>query len=67
MGIIALLLSLIIWGFLFYVLWWGKGQIALGDPWDKGITLILVIAAVVVLFGLMLGRIAPFPFLLGLV
>ncbi len=65
MTIIALLLSLVIWGLIFYILYWGKAQMALGEPWDKVITVILVLAAVVIIIGLLMGNIAPFGFLTG--
>ena len=67
MSIVAILLSLVIWGFIFYLLWWAKDKLGLGDPWDKGIVFVLVVATVVVIIGLLTGSIAPFPFLTGLV
>lgn len=66
MGIIALLISLVIWGLIFYVLWWGLGKIALPDPFGKVVTVILVLAAIVVIVGLLMGNVAPFPFLSNL-
>lgn len=65
MGVIALLLSLVVWGVIFYVLWWGLGKIGLPEPFAKVITVVLVIAAIVVVIGLLMGSIAPFPFLAG--
>ncbi len=65
--ILALLLSLVIWGLVFWVLWWGLSKIALPEPFAKVATVVLVIAAVVVVFGLLFGSIPPFYFLTGLV
>lgn len=58
---IELLLTLIIWGVIFYVAWWGLGQIALAEPFNKVATVILVIATIYVLFGILTGSIGPFP------
>jgi len=60
MSIIALLISLIIWGLIFYVLWWALARIALPEPFNKVATVILVVAAVVILIGLLTGQVAPF-------
>lgn len=61
--LLAILFSLVIWGVIFYVLWWGLGVIALPEPFNKIGVVILVIATVYVLIGLLTGSIAPFPFL----
>ena len=62
---LTLLFSLVIWALIFYVLWWGLGQVAIGEPWNKIITVILVLATIYVLIGLLMGNIQPFPFLSG--
>lgn len=61
MDLLALLLTIAIWGIIFYVLWWGLGKIAPPEPFNKVATVILVIATVVVLIGILTGSIAPFP------
>ena len=61
--LLAILFSLVIWAVIFYVLWWGLGQIAIGEPWHKICVVILVLATVYVIIGLLMGSIAPFPFL----
>lgn len=63
MSLLTVLLTLVIWGLVFYVLWWGLSKIAIGDPWNKVATVVLVIATVVVLIGILTGSIEPFPFL----
>lgn len=62
-SILILLLTVIIWGFIFWLLWWGLGALALPEPFSKLGTLILVVAAIVVVIGILMGSIAPFPFL----
>lgn len=65
MSLLALLLTVIIWGLIFYVLWWGLSTVALPEPFAKIATVILVIAAIYVVFGILTGSIAPFPALSG--
>lgn len=65
-GIISLLLSLVIWGLIFWVLYWALGKVAVAEPFNKVATVILVIAAVVVVVGLLTGSVAPFPILSAL-
>jgi hypothetical protein len=62
---ISLLLSLVIWGVIFWVLWWGLGRIGLAEPFNKVAVVVLVVASIVVLIGLLTGQVAPFPFLLN--
>jgi hypothetical protein len=61
--IIALLLSLVIWGIIFWLLWWLLGVIALPEPFAKVAIVILALAAVSVIIGLLTGNITPFYFL----
>lgn len=60
---IALILTLIIWAVIFYVLWWALGAIALPEPFNKVLTVILVVACVLVLIGLLTGSVSTFPVL----
>lgn len=64
MTILALLLSIVIWGLVFWLLWWALGVIGLPEPFAKVATVILVIAAIIVILGLLTGQVAPFPFLI---
>lgn len=66
MSLLILLLSLIIWGLIFWVLWWGLGKLAIAEPFNKVATVVLVIASIIVIIGILTGSIAPFPFLLNL-
>ncbi len=61
MPLLALLLTIVIWGVIFWVLWWGLGEIAPAEPFYKIAKVVLVIATVIVLIGLLTGSIAPFP------
>ncbi len=63
MSILSLLFTLVIYGIIFYVLWWALGKIALPEPFNKIATVILVLATVIVLIGILTGSIHPFPFL----
>ncbi len=64
---ISLLVSVVIWGLVFWLLWWLLGQIGLPEPFNKVAIVILAIAAVVIILGLFMGTIAPFPFVASLV
>jgi uncharacterized membrane protein len=61
--IIALLFSLVIWALIFYIIWWGLGQIAIPEPFNKVVTVIVVLAVIIVIIGLLMGSIPPFAFL----
>ena len=66
MSIIALLISLVIWGIIFYVLWWGLGKIGLPEPFNEAAVFLLVLATIIVLVGLLMGSVPVFPFVRGL-
>jgi len=63
--ILSVLISLVIWGIIFYVLWWGLGKLGLPEPFNKVATVILVITTILVLIGILDGQVAPFGFLGG--
>lgn len=65
MGLLALLVTLIVWGIIFYVLWWALGAIALPEPFNKIVTVVLVLAVVYVLVGILTGNIHAFPVFSG--
>jgi formate-dependent nitrite reductase membrane component NrfD len=67
MSIIALLLSLVIWGVVFYVAFWAAAKLGLPEPFAKVVNVLLVVAAVLVIFGLLFGTVEPFPFLVSVV
>lgn len=65
--IVEILISLVIWGLIFWLLWWGIGQIAIPEPWNKVITVIVVLATIIIIIGLLIGNIPPFYFLSGMI
>lgn len=67
MLLLAMLLTLVIWGLILWILWWGLGQVALPEPFNKVAVVILVLASIVIVIGILTGSIAPFPFLNGLI
>jgi hypothetical protein len=60
---IGILISLVLWALVFWVLWWAVGALALPEPFAKVISVVLIVAAVIVILGLLMGSIAPFAFL----
>ena len=59
----AILISLVIWGLIFWVIWWGLGEMAIPEPFNKVIRVVLVLGVVIVVIGLLMGSISPFSFL----
>jgi len=55
MDLVGLLVTVVILGIIFYVLWWGLGQIALPEPFGKVAIAIFVLIVVIVLLGLLTG------------
>lgn len=62
MALLAVLITLVIYGFIFWVLWWALKTVALPEPFNKGAVLVLVLASVVVVIGVLTASIPPFPF-----
>jgi VIT1/CCC1 family predicted Fe2+/Mn2+ transporter len=54
-GLLGLLVTLIIAGLIFYVLWWFVGFLGLPQPFDKVVRVIIALVAVVFLINLLLG------------
>ena len=46
--IMILLFKIVIWGLVFYVVWWGLNKIGLPEPFNKIAIVVLVILAVYV-------------------
>lgn len=57
MSVVDLLVTLAIYGLVWYILWWAQSKIALPDPFGKVLTVVLVVAAVAILIGLLIGRV----------
>lgn len=57
MNVFDLIVSLILWALGFAVAWWALGRAALDEPWNKTITVILVLFTVIVIFGLLTGNV----------
>ena len=53
MDLVSLLVTVIIWGLIFYVLWWGLGKIGLPEPFNKIAVVVLVLLCVIVLLNLL--------------
>lgn len=50
---IALAVTLVILGLFFYILWWGLGRIALGEPWNKVAVVLLVLGTVIAAYNVL--------------
>ena len=56
MDLLSLLVWVVILGLVFYLLWWLLAKIALPEPFGKVATVILALAAVVILIGILTGH-----------
>ena len=64
--ILVVILSLVIWGLLFWLAYWGLGQLAIPQPFNTVIRVLLVVAAIIVVIGALSGASwALFPGILG--
>ena len=56
-GLIGLLITVVVLGLVFYLLWWLLGVIGLPEPFHKVATVVIALIAVVILLGLLFGGI----------
>jgi len=56
-GLLGLLVTIIIVGLIFYLLWWLLGVIGLPEPFSKVATVILALVAVIFLIGILTGQV----------
>ena len=54
-SLVMLLVWIVIIGMIFYVMWWGLGQIALPEPFDKIARAVIIIVTVLLLINALLG------------
>ncbi len=54
-GLLSLLITLVIAGLIFYLIWWFLGYIGLPAPFDKVARVIVGLAALIFLLDLLLG------------
>ncbi len=57
MDLFSLLITIVVFGLILYILWWGLGKIGLPEPFNKVATVVLVLITVIVLIGLLTGSI----------
>jgi hypothetical protein len=56
-GLIGILVTVVVLGLVFYLLWWLIGVIGLPDPFNKVAQVLIALIAVVILLGLLFGGI----------
>ena len=61
-SLVMLLVWIVIIGMIFYVMWWGLGQIALPEPFDKIARAVIIIVTVLLLINALLGLTGSAPF-----
>lgn len=58
-ALLVLLFYLVIVGLIFYVIWWGLGQITLPEPIGKVIRVVVIVVFVLILVYFLLGILPP--------
>ena len=61
-SLVMLLVWIVISGMIFYVMWWGLGQLALPEPFDKIARAVIIIVTVLLLINALLGLTGSAPF-----
>jgi len=56
-GLVGLLVTIIVLGLVFYLLWWLVGYIGLPAPFDKVARVLIGLFAVILIIGLLFGGI----------
>ena len=54
-GLLSLLVTIVIVGLIFWLIWWFLGQVGLPEPFGKVATVILALAAIIFLIGILTG------------
>jgi len=60
-NLFAILITVVLWGLVFYVAWWALGKIALSEPWNKVATVLLVVLTLIVMVGILTGNVPLIP------
>jgi heme A synthase len=55
MDLISLLVTVVVLGLVFWLLWWLIGVIGLPEPFNKVATVLIALIAVVILLGIVFG------------
>ncbi len=61
MSLIALIVTLVIVGLVFYLLWWLVGYIGLPEPFNKVIQVLIALVAVIYLLSVLTGMAPVIP------
>ncbi len=61
-SLVMLFVWIVVVGLIFYVAWWGLGQLALPEPFDKLARGVIIVIAVLLLINVLLGLTGSAPF-----
>lgn len=56
-GILSLVVTLVIAGLIFWLVWWFIGVVGLPEPFNKVATVLVALAAVIFLIGVLTGQV----------
>ena len=61
-GLLSLLVTIVIVGLIFWLIWWFLGQVGLPEPFGKVASVILALAAIIFLIGILTGGVPMIKF-----
>ena len=56
-GILGLVVTIIIVGLIFWLIWWFLGTVGLPEPFNKVASVLIALAAIVFLIGILTGQV----------
>ena len=59
-GLLSLIVTIVVVGLIFWLIWWFLGQVGLPEPFNKVATVLLALAAIVFLIGILTGQVPMF-------
>ena len=62
-GLMSLVVTLVIVGLIFWLIWWFIGYVGLPEPFNKVVTVLVALAALVYLIGILTGTVPTLKFL----
>ena len=61
-GLLGLVVTIIIVGLIFWLIWWFLGTVGLPEPFNKVASVLIALAAIVFLIGILTGQVPLIKF-----
>ena len=59
-GILSLVVTIVIVGLIFWLIWWFIGTVGLPEPFNKVATVLVALCAIIFLIGILTGQVPMF-------